>query len=294
MAQRSRFGTFGIWSAAWTNAHREEGRLGPEFAAAAAELDALGFGTLWLGASPAVPYAAPVLEATRRITVATGICSIWSHPPDEVAADRAALARAYPGRFVLGLGVSHEGFVKAYARPYEAMRDYLTALDEAAEPVPAADRVLAALGPRMLALARDRSAGAHPYLVTPGYTRRAREILGAEALLAPELMVVLDGDPEKARALARQYLSLYLGLPNYTRNLRRIGFDDTDFMEGGSDRLVDALFAIGDADGVAVRAAEFLAAGADHIAIQVVSEDPEHDLPREAWRQLAAALPLDA
>ncbi|MEO3857888.1 LLM class F420-dependent oxidoreductase [Acrocarpospora sp. B8E8] len=285
-------GTFGIWSTAWTNALREDGKLGPEFADAASEVDLLGYGTIWLGGSPAVTFAEPLLEATPRITVATGILSIGQHTPAEVAAQRAELERAYPGRFVLGLGVSHESFTDQYKRPYSAMREYLTALDEAPEPVPVEERVLAALGPRMLALARDRAAGAHPYLVTPEHTRWARRILGPDALLAPELMVILDTDLEKARAIARPYLTLYLGLPNYTGNFARMGFTDDDFYDGGSDRLVDAMVAIGDADSVAARARDFLAAGADHLAIQVVSEDPEHDLPYESWRLLATALSL--
>jgi probable F420-dependent oxidoreductase len=285
-------GTFGIWSMAWTNALREDGKLSPEFADAASELDLLGYGTIWLGGSPAATYAAPMLEATPRITVATGILSIWEHTPAEVAAQRAELERAHPGRFVLGLGTSHESFTDRYQRPYSAMREYLTALDQAPEPVPVRGRVLAALGPKMLALARDRAAGAHPFLVTPGHTSQARRILGPEALLAPEFKVVLEADPERARAIARQYLTLYLGLPNYISNLVRMGFGDDDFLNGGSDRLVDAMFAFGDADGVAARAREFLAAGADHVAIQVVGEDPEHDLPFEAWRLLATALPL--
>jgi probable F420-dependent oxidoreductase len=294
MSQRNRFGRFGVWSGAWSTAQREEGKLGPEFDEAAAEIEDLGFGTIWVGISPSVEYAAPVLAATRRITVATGIVSIWEHSPAEAAAQRAELERAHPGRFVLGLGVSHERLTDRYERPYSAMREYLTQLDEAPEPVPRDGRVLAALGPKMLKLAENRAGGAHPYLTTPEHTRWARDILGPDAVLAPELMVVLDGDREKGRAIARQYLSFYLTLPNYTGNFVRMGFDEADFREGGSDRLLDTMFAIGDPGHVADRAGEFLAAGADHVAIQVVTEDPSHDLPREAWRLLAAALPMNA
>ncbi|WP_440104785.1 LLM class F420-dependent oxidoreductase [Streptosporangium sp. H16] len=294
MPRDSRLGRFGIWSGAWSNASRGDGPVDRgAFDDTVAELDALGYGTLWLGGSPAVDHAVPLLEAAPRITVATGILSIWEYEAAEVAARRAALEREYPGRFVLGLGVSHEGFTERYARPYSAMREYLDALDSAAEPVPAQARVLAALGPRMLELARDRAAGAHPYLVTVEHTAQAREILGEHALLAPELKVVLDPDLESARATARGYLRLYLKLPNYTNNLLRLGFEEDDFRDGGSDRLVNAVFALGDADAVARRAADFLAAGADHLAIQVVTDDPFHDLPRDAWRRLAETLPLD-
>jgi probable F420-dependent oxidoreductase len=225
MPQRDRLGRFGIWSGAWSSAFRDEGpaRTG-EFGDVAAELDALGYGTLWLGGSPAVPYAAPFLQAAPRIMVATGILSIWQHEAADVAAERAELERRFPGRFLLGLGVSHGQFTEGYARPYTAMREYLSALDSAADPVPVEARVLAALGPKMLALSRDRAAGAHPYLVTVEHTAQAREILGADALLAPEFKVVLDPDLASARETARGYLSLYLRLPNYTNNLLRLGF----------------------------------------------------------------------
>ncbi|WP_328912125.1 MULTISPECIES: LLM class F420-dependent oxidoreductase [unclassified Streptomyces] len=286
-------GRIGIWSGVWSNALRGDGPpYTGEFDDAAAELDALGYGTLWLGSSPSVAHAARVLDATARITVATGILSIWQHPAAEVAEQRAEVERRHPGRFLLGLGVSHSSATEKYARPYSAMRDYLTGLDSAAEPVPVSGRVLAALGPRMLALSRDRAAGAHPYLVTVEHTARAREILGPDALLAPEFKVVLDADLDRARETARTYLRFYLSLPNYTANLVRLGFDEDDFRDGGSERLVGALFALGDAEDIAARADAFLAAGADHLAIQVVTGDPRRDLPRDAWRRLAETLPL--
>ncbi|MEU8081699.1 LLM class F420-dependent oxidoreductase [Catellatospora citrea] len=293
MSRHDRWGRIGVWSAAWTEAQRsgDEVMTG-EFADAAAELDELGYGTLWLGGGPAVTYARPLLQTTSRMTVATGILSIWQHEAAEVAAQRAELERDFPGRFVLGLGVSHSRLAKDYAHPYTAMAEYLSALDSAAEPVPVRDRVLAALGPRMLALARDRAAGAHPYLVTPEHTARAREILGADAVLAPEFKAVLDTDPVRARAAARGHLDLYLQLPNYTSNLLRLGFTEDDFRDGGSDRLLDAVFAMGDETAIARRAAAYLDAGADHLAVQVVTGEP--GLPREQWRRLAAALPLEA
>lgn len=288
-----RLGRFGVWSSAWTNALRGDG---PAYSGrhdeAAAELDSLGYGTIWLGSSPAASHAGPVLDATLRITVATGILSIWQYEAADVAAERAALEAAHPGRFLLGLGVSHERMTENYERPYSKMRSYLSELDSAAVPVPSSGRVLAALGPRMLKLSRDQAAGAHPYLVTPEHTAKAREALGAESVLAPELKVVLDGDRDRALATARGYLSFYLQLPNYTVNLQRLGFDEGDFRDGGSERLVDAVFALGDADAVARRAEEFFAAGADHLALQVVTDDPAHDLPLDEWRRLAQALPM--
>ncbi|MGP3951381.1 LLM class F420-dependent oxidoreductase [Streptomyces sp. 7N604] len=284
-----RFGRTGIWSSALKTEDPE--RQG-EIADAAAELDDLGYGTIWIGGSPGVAHAAPLLEATSRITVATGILSIWQHTAADVAAQRAGLERAHPGRFALGLGVSHGHLSERYGRPYSAMKEYLSALDAAPEPVPAEGRVLAALGPKMLELSRVRAAGAHPYLVTVEHTAKAREVLGDHALLAPELKVVLDPDPDSARRTARDYLGFYLPMPNYTNNLVRLGFTEGDFRDGGSDRLIDAVFATGDADAIAERAGAYLAAGADHLAIQVVTGDPTRDLPRDAWRRLAAALPL--
>jgi len=283
-------GRVGIWSSAWATIQRtgDPSELGE----AAAELDALGYGAIWVGASPAVAHAEPLLAATSRIVVATGILSIWEHSAGDVAAQRAALDRAHPGRFLLGLGVSHAQRAAGYERPYGAIRDYLTALDDADEPVPVPARVLAALGPKMLALSRDRAAGAHPYLVTVEHTMRARDILGADALLAPELKVVLDPDRDGAAAIARRYLASYLALPNYRGNLLRLGFSDDDLRDGGSDRLVDAVFALGDANVVAGRVGEFLAAGADHVAVQVVTDDARTVLPRSAWRRLARTLPV--
>ena len=292
MTPHRRLGTFGIWSGVWSDAQRGVQPYTTEFEEAAIELDELGFGALWMGASPSVAWARKVLDATSHLTVATGILSIWEHEAADVAAERAELEKIHPGRFLLGLGVSHSHLADQYARPYSAMRAYLDELDAAAEPVPAQARVLAALGPKMLALARDRAAGAHPYLVTAEHTAKAREILGPDALLAPELKVVLDTDLDRARATARNYLDFYLAMPNYTGSLLRLGFTQDDFRDGGSDRLVDAVFALGDADAVGARVAEFLAAGADHLALQLVTDDPFTSLPRTGWRRLAEALPL--
>lgn len=260
----------------------------------AAELDELGYGAIWLGGSPSPDQAGVLLGATPRITIATGILSIWDHEAAYVAERHTALNAAHDGRFLLGLGVSHSAIAgERYRRPYTAMKEYLTALDSAPAPVPATQRVLAALGPKMLELSRDRATGAHPYLVTPEHTAEARDILGKDSVLAPELKVVLDTDPDRARATARGYLARYLALPNYTNNFLRLGFEDADFADGGSDRLISAMFALGDAEVIRARVDEFLAAGADHVAIQVVTESPLADVPRAQWRTLAEALPLD-
>ncbi|MFI0357383.1 LLM class F420-dependent oxidoreductase [Actinomadura sp. 9N407] len=250
---------------------------------AAAELEELGYGAAWLGGNPGTRHAQRLLAATSRLVVATGILSIWDYEPETVAEQEAALAKEYPGRFVLGLGASHGALVgERYARPYSAMIDYLDRLDAAGSPPER--RVLAALGPKMLAASRDRAAGAHPYLITPEHTRRAREVLGAGPLLAPEVKVVI-GDADRARTLARGHLDMYLRLPNYTENLRRLGFGDDDLTGGGSDRLIDAMFAWGDVDAIGRRLAEQFDAGADHLAIQVITGRNEIPLPE--WRELA-------
>ncbi|MDW6061420.1 LLM class F420-dependent oxidoreductase [Streptomyces sp. FXJ1.4098] len=282
-------GRTGIWTGALrTTDPADHGAIRD----AAAEVDELGYGALWLGGSPSPDQAAFLLEATSRTTVATGILSIWGHEAAYVAERHAALDAAHGGRFLLGLGVSHGHMVKQYARPYTAMREYLDALDAAPIPVPASRRVLAALGPKMLRLSRDRAAGAHPYLVTPEFTAEAREILGDGPLLAPDLKVVLEPDLDRARATARAYLSHYLPMPNYTNNLLRLGFTEDDFRDGGSDHLVSSVFALGDAETIRRRVDEYLAAGADHLAVQVVTDDPLNNIPLAEWRTLAEALPL--
>jgi probable F420-dependent oxidoreductase len=259
---------------------------------AAAEMERLGFGALWYPESPAsFDIARALLEVTSRMVVATGIVSVWKHPPAESAAAHAELTAAHPGRFLLGLGVSHAFLADGqYRRPLTKMRQYLDDLDAAEPPVPAPERVLAALGPRMLELARDRAGGAHPYLVTPEHTRRARAALGPDRLLAVEQAVVLETDPERARALARQHLTVYLQAPNYTNNWLRLGFTDDDLAGGGSDRLVDALVAWGDAGAIRDRVERHHEAGADHVCLQVVTG--EFRPPLEELRTLAPAFGL--
>ncbi|MFC8565230.1 LLM class F420-dependent oxidoreductase [Streptomyces sp. NPDC057245] len=277
-------GRYGVWNAA-LRAEDPEGAA--ERADAAAELEQLGYGAVWLGGNSAARHAAPLIAATSRLVVGTSIQSIWEHGAAEAAAGFAELEVSHPGRFVLGLGVSHGPVVKGYSRPYSKMVAYLDDLDRAG--LRAEHRVLAALGPKMLDLSRDRAAGAIPYLVTPEHTAQARERLGAGPLLAPELKVVLDTDPSRARATARAYLAMYLRLPNYTNNFLKLGFTEADVADGGSDRLIDAVFARGDDAAIRARIDAFLEAGADHVALQVVEDDMTR-LPRQAWRNLASLL----
>ncbi|MFG3011289.1 LLM class F420-dependent oxidoreductase [Streptomyces cinerochromogenes] len=278
-------GRYGIWS----HELRSEApdRRG-ELAEAAAELEELGYGAVWLGGSSTVDHAAPLIGATRRIVVGTSIQSVWQRDAATTAAGFLEVETAHPGRFVLGLGVSHGPLVQGYRRPYSAMVGYLDELDKAG--VPADRRVLAALGPRMLGLAGDRAAGAVPYLVTPEHTARAREILGEQPLLAPEFKVILEPDPARARETARAYLARYLQLPNYTDNFLRLGFTETDIADGGSDQLIDAVFAWGDETRIRERITAFHEAGADHVALQVVTTNTDDTLPREEWRRLASLL----
>ncbi|MFE5142861.1 TIGR03620 family F420-dependent LLM class oxidoreductase [Streptomyces fagopyri] len=286
-ATHGKFGRIGIWSGALHRSRVDDARWAA-IAEAVAELEELRYGTLWLGGSPSPDDAAALVEATRTVTVATGILSIWEHSAEEVTARIAALDASAQGRFVLGLGVSHGALAPRYAKPYSAMVAYLDALDAAAPPVDPGRRLLAALGPKMLKLATDRALGAHPYLVTTEHTAEAREALGPGALLAPELSVVLDTDLDRARTTARNMLAMYLRLPNYTNNLLRLGFTERDFEDGGSVRLLDALFALGDAERVRARTREYFDAGADHIALQVLTaEEGGAGLPRAEWRELA-------
>lgn len=286
---REAFGRVGIWSSALHGSRADDaGRRA--IAEAVAELEDLGYGTLWIGGSPSPDDAAAVVAATRRVTVATGILSIWDHTAKEAADRIAAIDADARGRFVLGLGVSHGPMVPQYAKPYSAMVAYLDALDTATPPVDSGHRVLAALGPKMLKLAADRALGAHPYLVSAEHTAEAREALGPDALLAPELSVVLDTDLDRARTTARNMLGMYLQLPNYTDNLLRLGFTESDFEGGGSVRLLDSLFALGDAGQVKARTQQYLDAGADHVALQVLTADEGGaGLPRAQWRELAEA-----
>jgi probable F420-dependent oxidoreductase len=284
-------GRFGIWSAGLRTADVAEA------ADAAAEVESLGFGTVWLpGRGDGVfERAAALLAATESLVIATGIVSIWSAPATELAAARAALEAAYPGRFLLGIGISHAPIVDRaepgrYRKPVSTMLAYLDELDAAG--MRPSERILAALHPRMLGVAAERAVGAHPYLVSPRHTRWARERLGTGPVLAPEQSVVLESDPVKARGIARQHLnSPYITLPNYTRSWFQHGLEEADLRDGGSDRLMDTIVAWGDVGQVVSRVRAHHEAGADHVCLQVLDGDRTR-LQREAWRALAAALEL--
>jgi probable F420-dependent oxidoreductase len=289
----ARAGKVGLWcpQLQWQAAAREQ--------EAVSELEGLGYPVVWIGEATGkeiLAHAGILLAGSERIAVATGIASIWARDPMAMANGARTLAEAYPGRFVLGLGVSHpflnEPRDRRYARPLAHMAEYLDAMDRAPFVGPAADpppRVLAALGPKMLALARDRSAGAHPYFVPVEHTRLAREVLGPDPLLAPEQAVVLEQDPEAARSIARRYLASYLPLASYAANLRRLGWTEEQISGGGSDRLVDELVGWGSVEAILGRVRAHLDAGADHVALRLLNEDPRR-LPMHEWTELAAGL----
>lgn len=239
----------------------------------ATEIEALGYGAVWVGGSPpaALSWVEPILQATTTLCVATGIVNIWSAPAQRVAESFHRIEAAYPGRFLLGIGVGHAEMISEYRKPYNALVEYLDRLDDYG--VPANRRVVAALGPRVLGLSARRSAGAHPYLTTPEHTARARELIGPSAFLAPEHKVVLTTDSARARTVGRQALDMYFKLANYRNNWKRLGFTDDEVSRPGSDRLVDAVVAYGTPDAIAARLNEHLLAGADHVPIQVLTED---------------------
>jgi probable F420-dependent oxidoreductase len=273
-------GRFGIW--------RSESLLTAELAQL---IEELGFGTLWVGSSPPgdLRLVEELLAATSRLTLGTSIVNIWQADAHETAASFTRIQDRYPDRFVLGVGAGHPEATQEYARPYDALAAFVKYLLD--DGVPRDRLVLAALGPRVLRLSAERTAGAIPYLVTTQYTAQARELLGPGPLLAPEQKVVLDTDPDRARRLGRARVRRpYLGLVNYTSNLRRLGWSEADLADGGSDALVDALVAWGSGAQVAARLDEHLAAGADHVCAQVLTE-ADGD-PSEGYRQLAAALGL--
>jgi len=266
-----------------------------EIADDAAELESLGYSALWIHdvGGDVFGALARLLEATSTVTVASGILNVWMHPAEETAARRAELVAAHGPRLMLGIGISHAPVVDAtepgrFRNPMDTMNAYLDGLDAAPEPVPAGERMLAALRPKMVELSARRSRGAFPYNMTPEHTARARELLGPGGLLATEQKVVLETDPGLARAAARQHLANYFRLPNYVNAWRWLGFGDDDLAGGGSDRLLDAVVAWGDEAAIARRIAEHRAAGADHVCIQALSDDMKG--ARETWRALAPVL----
>jgi len=288
-------GSIGIWTFQFEHCPAAKAQE------AAAELEQLGFGAIWFGEAAgreALTHASVLLAGTKRTVIATGIANIYARDPVAMAAGQKTLAEAYPGRFVLGLGVSHVPLVEKlrghrYEKPVSTMRAYLDAMDQAPyQAVPPSIkpiRLLAALGPKMLKLAAERADGAHPYNVNPEHTAQARAILGQGPYLCPEQAVVLETDSAKARKIARDFLGIYLALPNYTNNFLRLGFDESDIKNGGSDRLIDSIIAWGDLNAIRNRIRAHHSAGADHVCVQVLSANPR-SLPLAEWREIAAAL----
>jgi probable F420-dependent oxidoreductase len=277
---RDHLGRIGVWLGS--------SQVTPELALG---LERLGYGTLWLGGSPSgeLTQVDELLDATTNLALATGIVNMWKDDAHTVAASFRRIDEHYPGRFLLGVGAGHREATQEYAKPYDTLARYVDVLR--ADGVPADSLVLAALGPRVLRLSAERAGGAHPYLVPPEHTRQARKILGPGPLLAPEQKVVLEADPEKARAIGRPRVrNPYLGLVNYTSNLRRLGWSEEDLAGGGSDALIDALVAHGSGEQVAARLAEHFDAGADHVCVQLLTA-PGTDLLDE-FRRLAEALGL--
>jgi probable F420-dependent oxidoreductase len=251
-------GRYGVWTG------------GPPKPEQAVEIEKLGYGAIWVGGSPAaeLTFAEPILEGTESITLATGIVNIWAAPAQQVADSFHRIEKAYPGRFLLGVGVGHPEHTGEYRKPYDALVEYLDVLDELC--VPTSRRVVAALGPKVLKLAAQRSAGAHPYLTTPEHSAQARELVGGSVLLAPEHKVVLTTDTDEAREIGRKAVDFYLGLSNYLNSWKRLGFTDEDLAKPGSDKLIDAVVAHGTAGQIANRLDAHLQAGADHVTIQVL------------------------
>jgi probable F420-dependent oxidoreductase len=279
MTEARRLGRFSIW--------RSASQLTPELAAG---IERLGFGALWLGSSPAgdLVQAEELLDATTTLTLATSIVNMWQDQPEHVARSFARVQRRHLGRFLLGVGAGHREATQQYARPYQALARHVDVLQ--AGGVPRDSLVLAALGPKVLGLARDRAAGAIPYLVPPEHTRQARAVLGPGPLLAPEHKVVLDADPDRARALGRTTVHPHLGMVNYTSNLRRLGWTGDDLSGSGSDALIDALVAHGTPAEIAAQLTRHLDAGADHVCVHLITEEGTDPLP--GYRALAPALGL--
>jgi probable F420-dependent oxidoreductase len=281
----------GVWSGVLRSADAHE------TAAAAAELESLGYSALWIPDVGGDVFGAVrnLLAATSTATIATGILNLWMHTAEETAAQHVSLTAEHGSRFLVGIGVSHAPLIDykldagTYRKPMARTSAFLDALDAAEVPLAPKDRALAALGPKMLELAATRTAGVHPYLVTPEHSRIARDAVGPDAMVATEQGVILETDPERARSIARANLALYFTLPNYTNNWRRLGFDEDEIADGGSDRLIDALVVWGDEAAIAARIQEHRDAGASHVCIQVLTDQPAV-LPLEQWRILAPVL----
>ncbi|GGK05586.1 LLM class F420-dependent oxidoreductase [Streptomyces camponoticapitis] len=278
-------GQTGVWSIELRTADPHE------ITDAATELDELGWGALWipgLGGGDILADSQRLLRATRVAKVAVGVASIWRHRAADMAAGHTRLQNTYGRRHMPGLGVSDPAAARDAGRPYRPLADmgaYLDQLDTAPAPVPPTERLMAALGPRMTDLAGRRTAGVHPFMVTPEYTAAARDQLGEGPLIAPYQAVVLERDPDKARTAAREFLQVFLGMDHYARSLLRQGFTEEDLTHGGSDRLIDTVVAWGDTEAIGARVRAHHRAGADHVCLHVVGAGPA--MPLAQWRELA-------
>jgi probable F420-dependent oxidoreductase len=273
-------GRIGVWTT-----HRA---IGEEHAGEAAALvERLGYGTFWLGGSPRLPSVRPLLEATERIVIATSIVNVWAYEPAQLATEHGELARDFPDRLLVGIGIGHPEAARDYSKPLTAMREFLDGLDGADVPLPSDRRCLAALAPKTLALSAERSLGTIPYFTPVAHTQAARAQVGPDALVAPELAFALDDDADRARLSARAYARQYLDLRNYTSNLLRFGFTERDIDDGGSESLIDAVIPHGSVEKITAVARAHFEAGADHIALQALGET---GIPRRGWTALAEAL----
>jgi probable F420-dependent oxidoreductase len=285
-------GSVGAWSGLLRRGERQAA------VKAAAELDELGYSALWFPGGQhedVVEHIWALLRGTRKAVIATGIVSVWTHPAQTMAEAHHALTQAHPDRFLLGIGISHQHAVEGagikYEKPLQKLRSYLDELDAAPHPVPVDERIIASLGPLSLKLSRDRTLGTHPYFMPVAHTRIAREAVGSGKVVAPEQMVVVETDPSRARGIARKAMDRYLHAPNYVNNLLRLGYTDADVGNGGSDRLVDDLIAWGSPDKITERIREHHQAGADHVCIQVLTEDPaDLSAVMRGYRALAPAV----
>jgi probable F420-dependent oxidoreductase len=274
------FGKFGAWTS-----YR---RIGKDNAGEAARaVEEAGLGTLWLGGSPRLEETRPLLEGSEKLVVGTSIVNIWGYDPVDLVREYAALEADFPGRLCVGIGVGHPEATSDYKRPLTNLEAFLDGIDAAEEPIPTDRRIIAALGPKMLTMSARRSLGTIPYFTSVDHTRFARETLGPDALVIPEIACVLDEDVERARATAREYASLYLGLSNYTNALLEHGFEQADIEDGGSDRLIDHVIPHGSAAEIAAAARAHVEAGADHVALQALGGE---GVPADDWSKLAAAL----
>jgi probable F420-dependent oxidoreductase len=274
------FGRYGAWTS-----YRRIGKDRAGEAARAAEN--AGLTAFWLGGSPRLEELRLLLEGSEKLVVGSSIVNIWAYDPADLAREFAVLEADFPGRVCVGIGVGHPEATSDYRRPRANLEAFLGGIDAAADPIPKDRRIIAALGPRMLALSGRRSLGTIPYFTSVEHTRFARETVGADALVIPEIACVVDADVERARATAREYAATYLGLSNYTNALLEHGFARADIEDGGSDRLIDSVIPHGTADDIAVAVRAHVDAGADHVALQALGGT---GVPADEWRALATAL----